>query len=251
MQFVSAANLVPHYTSWFFYGPTRSGKTTATSTFPKRLWVFQPAQEDSKFTLAGLEGIDICEIDGLNAMNEGIDFLEKRKLQAEPLWQKGDDDSLVKAEELFPWRTVSIESLNHYLDLITKELTDDGRFDMNRFQWGKIANHMNMLHARLKELPVHLVYVDLNQKPVYDDKGKLKQAGGPLSSSKTAMKLQAACNTICYFEAREAQPRNIYTAHFTKVGEYDAGTRFAKLRDMPKLSPFNFAEIAKRLGIDP
>lgn len=267
MQIMNTSALVSEFTSWFFYGKTRTGKTTAAATFPRPLFL-QPASEDSIDTLAGMD-VDYVIIkperiaktgdSSVMAVMDGVlSDLEQRYEKADKLWntaagarERGEDEEAAelqaKGDELFPWMTVVMESVSHYTDMVQEELTRHAQIDMDQQKWGKLSAHMRSVHERLRNLNVHRVYISLVNE-IHDRQGKLIKAE-PLFPGSMSLRLPAACGGVVYFERRQGSPNDIYIAHFARTEVYSAGARYPKLRDLKKQMPFDFDQIAGKLGL--
>lgn len=241
IDFLKASEVKPGYTSWFFYGETRTGKTTAAATFPKPLFI-QPTLEDSHVSLTHLDHVSVVFTDKMEKTDEIITELEARAAKAVPLWKANRYD---EGDKIFPWETVVVESLTHYCDGVIEELTKNGRVDMDQQKWGKLTAHLRGIHTRLKALPVHVVYVALVKK-VYDRTGHLVDSDFAFPGG-MQMKLPSACNGVVYFEKKDGKP-TLYTAHLTTTGVYSAGNRYQQLRGMRNLMPFKWSELAPKLG---
>lgn len=253
IEVMNASSLKSEFTTWFFYGRTRTGKTTAAATFPKPLFI-QPASEDSIDTLQGMD-VDYVMLRAekmpktgdssiMEPMNQILGMLEGRFEKAQKLWKAGDEAG---GNEAFPWMTVVFESISHYTDMLQEELTRHAMLDMDQQKWGKLSAHMRSVHERLKNLQVHVVYVSLVSE-VYDQKGKLIKAE-PLFPGQMSMKLPSACGGVVYFDRASGNPNDIFSAHFTRKDVYNAGVRYPPLRALKTQRPFDFGEIASKLGL--
>jgi len=245
IEFKNAGEIVTPWTSWFFYGATRAGKTTAAATFPRPVFLV-PAQEKSHISLMGRHDVDYKLIESSHMMHETVAELEARHQRARPLWDTGSEDALAEADTIFPWQTVVLESMTHYADLIQEELTRGATVEMDRQKWGKLGSHLRSIHMRLRALPVHTIFTSLEDR-IHDEKGKLV-SGGPMFPGKTQFKMPSACDGIVYFERKAGNPNDIFLAHFTKQEVFVAGTRFPRLTAKRSLKPFTWAEVAETLG---
>lgn len=263
IQFTSVEKVRPDYAHWFIYGKMRSGKTRAASTFPRPLFIV-PYQEGSHVSLQGRKGIDYVLVHGsagparrvasspgtAYSMSDIIGDLEDRYQKAERLWQKGTDADDEKASAIFPWETIVTESITHYTDLVQEELTRGNTLDMDRQKWGKLSAHLRSMHARLRALPVHVVFIALSVEK-FNQKGELISAG-PAFPGQMSYKLPSACECVVYMAHREGSKGKSgrYTAHFQTHQSYEAGCRFAELTDMGSMTPFTFAEVQKVIGAE-
>lgn len=245
IEFLNAGNIQPEYTSWFFYGGTRSGKTTAASTFPRPLFI-QPKLEDSQITLQGMAHVDYIFTWGIERTNEILIELEARSAKAQALWAKNTDEAIAEGDALFPWQTIVVESLTHYCDHLVEELTRGSMLDMDQQKWGKLSSHLRNIHARLRSLPVHIVYVALDKR-IHNKKGDLVGADFAFPGQQSE-RLPSACGSVVHFERIPGNPRDIFRAHLAKHSVFAAGTRYKVLRGIKKLEPFDWSGIATKLG---
>lgn len=256
IKITQAKTLKPEYAHWFLYGRMRSGKTRAAATFPRPFFIV-PYHEGSQVSLMGRDNIDYVLVHGsigqeqavssapgvAYSMESILDELEARYERASKLWRKGDEASLAKGDETFPWETVVIESITHYTDLVQEELTSGNRYNMDQQKWGKLSAHLRNVHARLRSLPVHAVFIALS-KEYFDEKGNLT-GGGPAFPGQMNYKLPSACDTVVFMEHREGPKgqKGRYTAHFRPHSKFDAGSRFASLTALGSVAPFNFEKV--------
>jgi hypothetical protein len=245
----NAAEVQLQYAHWFFYGRSRAGKTTAAGTFPRPLFLV-PKQEGSHMTLLGRSDVDFVVLEGSRTMVSALDDLDARHARAAVLWKKGDDASLAKAEEAFPWGTVVVESLTHYCDLMQEELTDGDKQQMSQWKWGKISTHLRHIQTRLRNLPIHAIFTSLDEEIFErDNDGKsVLVAGRPMFPGKMSFKLPSACDCILHFERKAGKPNDIFTAHFQPNGVWLAGCRPPQLKQIKALRPFNFSEVKGHFG---
>lgn len=261
IQFNSVEKVRPEYAHWFLYGKMRSGKTRAAATFPRPLFIV-PYQEGSHVSLSGMPNIDYVLVAGSSgepqrvaaapgtaySMTSIISDLEQRFHKAERLWQKGTPEGDAEGSTIFPWETIVIESITHYTDLVQEELTRGNTLDMDRQKWGKLSAHLRSLHARLRSLPVHVVFIALSIEH-FDQKGELR-GGGPAFPGQMKYKLPSACECVVYMAHREGSKGNSgrYTAHFQTHQVFEAGCRFDELTQMGSMTPFTFAKVEKTIG---
>ena len=261
IKFTSVEKVRPEYAHWFIYGKMRSGKTRAAATFPRPLFIV-PYQEGSHVSLMGMKGIDFVLVHGsigepqrvaaepgtAYSLTSILADLEQRYAAAEKLWQKGTEEANIAADKLFPWETVVIESISHYTDLVQEELTRGNTLDMDRQKWGKLSAHLRSTHARLRSLPVHVVFIALSVEH-FDGKGELR-GGGPAFPGQMKYKLPSACECVVYMTHREGKGVGSYKAHFQTHQVFEAGCRYDELTKMGSMTPFSFAKVQKAIGAD-
>src|SRR5574341_1099406 len=134
----SAKQIKAPWVHFFLYGDTGTGKTRAASTFPMPLF-FVPRGENSHLTLRGRD-IDYVEGDTPAELEEALDAL------------------LVMNPNDLPCETIVCESMAHYIDLIIKDLTSDGKKPMDKGRWGKLGAHITRIQNKIRNLPVHCVF---------------------------------------------------------------------------------------------
>lgn len=247
----------PGYAHWFVYGRMRTGKTRMAATFPNPFYIV-PYQEGSHVSLMGRD-IDFVLTHGYTgkarqvsggtaySMQEVLSHLEACHKKAKALWQKGDEDSIEAGYEAFPWETIVVESITHYTDLVQEELTRGNTLDMDQQKWGKLSAGLRSVHARLRALPVHVVFISLSVEH-HNQKGELT-GGGPAFPGNMKYKLPSACECVVFMDGIETKNgKGRYTAHFRKHGVFDAGCRFSQLTEMGSMAPFDFTRVEKILG---
>lgn len=259
--------LKPAYAHWFVYGRMRSGKTRAAATFPSPFFIV-PYHEGSHVALMG-RGVDFVLTHGSSgpvrsvanepgeaySMSDILDHLEGCHLEAQKYWRagdkaKGDEQAALyaKGDAAFPWQTVVVESITHYTDLVQEELTRGNTLDMDHQKWGKLSAHLRNVHARLRALPVHVVFISLSIEH-FDRQGNLT-GGGPAFPGNMKYKLPSACDCVVFMEHRpgsKSSPTGRYTAHFRPHRVFDAGCRFPQLTEEGSLTPFTFKGVQRLL----
>lgn len=237
----NAQDITAPWTTWFLYGDTGSGKTSAAATFPRPYFIV-PQNEQSIVTLKGRD-IDYVEVIGSGT-------LEKRSVKPSGFGLEQIvtmiEQEYASQPDSFPYDTIVIESLSHYMDLVIEELTAGNKYDMDWSKWGLLSGHLRSIHGRLRTLDVNVVYTALANVPS-DDGGKNngpKQSLGPMMQGKMAFKLPSACDVVGYFEINAGKPPHYY-AHFQPHRNYTARTRFPGIP--AKVENFNYADIAQFL----
>jgi hypothetical protein len=226
IKYTSAIN-VP-WTHWFFYGDTGAGKTKTASTFPDPI-IIVPTDENSIVTLMD-QHLPYIEIYGQKGsprtqgwgLDAAINWLEAE------LKAKGAD---------FPYMTIVIEAVSHYLEQVQEEMTDGNKAQMDQRKWGQLASHLRNIHSRLRNMAVHVVFTAL----VKEDKDAADNAtASPLMSGKMGYLLPSACDVIGYCVAEPGNPPR-YDVHFAKYKHFRARTRFNR---MPrKVQNFRYDDI--------
>lgn len=242
MKINSTKEMQVDLTTWFFYGPTGSGKTSAAATFPKPLFII-PTGENSHLTLRGRE-FDYVEVgEGRGFVAEYMSILNELERRA----QMADKAKTVEeAEAHFPWRTVVVESLTHVADAVINDLTMNGSKPTSEYTWGQLGTFFRNLHTSLTRLGVHVVFTALPK--VLTKKDEVVKAGPAIVGS-AADKLPSSCDVVAYFQpivrGRDEESR-IYRAHFTYFQDYPARSRFPGLP--PHVDNFNFKALAPLIG---
>lgn len=210
----SAAAPGEYFVSAFFYGALRSGKTELCASFPRPLFLI-PRNENSDTTLRG-RPITVRKIQSMRDMREAVEFLQAR----------AQDGTLRR------WcDTICAESLTHYAEIVTLELTNGGLITMDG-KWGIFNQHFTWLRDALFSLPVHRVFTAIER--VKTGKQGTVLAAGIAIPGQTAELLGGSCDILGYTE-RDGQGQ--YVLHCQTVGHFKAGTR---IPGMPNLSFVNF-----------
>lgn len=241
MLIQNTGNIVQPWLHIFLYGDTGSGKTTAAATMPSPL-LLVPANEGSELTLRHLN-VDYMKIgtkDGrpVDAMAHTLEILNDLEARY-ARWVAGDDTA-------FPWETIALESMTHYCEMLIASLSSGGQKPMEQQSWGKLAAFFTQVHARLRKLPVHVVFTALAKVK----EGKTESVGMPDISGSAAIRLPASCDIIGYCEelpASRGLDNPTYRIHFRKKGAYMARTRFRGIP--PYLDNFHFRDIAPICGV--
>lgn len=231
------------YFTFFFYGSTGSGKTTAAATFPSPLFLV-PANEQSHLTLLShgddypflVVGKDehgrrlpiqthMAAI--LGYLEEAHATFRKLERQGQQLEATGKAEEakeiFAKADQVFPYQTIVVESLTHYCDLVVEDLSQHGQKPMNQADWGKLSTHVRTIHDRLRSLDAHIVYTALDK--VSEGEGSIV-TGGPNLVGSLRDKLPSACDAIAYFNEMRTKEGSVYRAHFRKFKFFAARARF-------------------------
>jgi hypothetical protein len=238
-----ANELVHPYIHVFLFGDTGSGKTTAAATFPSPFFIL-PKNEASILTLRG-KAIPYVEVASTSEMDEALTLLERSVAKAKALRDRGDEEG---AHAAFPIRTVVVESLTHYCDLVVEEFSDSAG-KMNQAQWGKVSVHLRNMHTRLRNLPVHAVFTSLATVKENDVTNAI--SGGPLMVGSMAYKLPAACDVIGYCEVIQAGDRQIYRTYLSRYKFFSARIRVPEgVTVPPYIDNFRWEKLAPLFGLE-
>lgn len=217
---LSCANAKDIEYSWshfFLYGPTGAGKTEAASTWPQPVFIV-PYNEQS---IATLKGRDVAYYELTNMTDKLVGNRGGLGPILDELFNAYQEDP-----DSFPFQTIVIESISHYLDLVVDEISQGGRRQMDQRHWGSVLAHFRNTQSRLRNMQVHVVFTALAE--IYKDKEGNITGGGPMISGATAKKLPSACDVIGYCEykpgAKNVPPT--YRIHFRDHGIYPARARF-------------------------
>jgi hypothetical protein len=238
IEIKSAKTIQSPWVHWFLYGDTGSGKSTAAATFPDPLFVV-PKNEGSMLSLAGRE-IPYVEATCRKDVEDVLSYLEDLQRKAQAATNGLDDAEVVNAKytEIFPYQTLVIESLTHYLDLVIEEVTKGNKLDMDWSKWGHLANHLRSIRSRARNLDVHVVFTSLAKTAESAD-GKVS-TGGPMIVGSMAYKLPSACDIIAFCECRPGKPP-LYRTHFRTYKWFAARSRF---RGLPEyLDDFDYVKV--------
>lgn len=217
------------WTRWFIYGDTGSGKTTAAATFPRPIFLV-PQSENSVTTLAGQKFPYIQIVDKSSPYAKGVGGMVAALTALEALYAHSLDN--------FPYDTIVVESMTHYMELVQDELTEGNRTPMDPNKYGKLAAHVRNIHARLSNMQVHVVYTALGK---WDEKS---EKGSPYLSGKTGDLLPSACEVYAHMTVKDRGKGNtpLYTMHTHTHGGWKARTRINRLP--AEIQNFNFKNIA-------
>jgi hypothetical protein len=213
----------------FVYGPPRTGKTSLAASFPKPIFL-SVGTEGGDATLRFYDVHSIL-IRSKQDMKEAVDYIRA-------------------GAKNYGWRTVVIDSVTFYSDLIVQEITGGGERPMRQPDWGILDLHLQKwLLPSLHELPLHVVWIALEQAL----RGKDGEVRGiePMLYGKTAAKLPAACDLIVRTDViQQRVDGNIQNAYVMRTVPHDgaaAGGRFGPAFAEGVL-PAHFAIIAQRIG---
>jgi len=215
---MSAAQLPSHRIRCCFYGDTRSGKTHIAATFPRPVFIF-PKNEGSEEVIRGND-FGMAKVNSRAEMEARLqDLLAAQNSGRIREW--GD--------------TVVIESLSHYSELFTMELTDHGRQDM-KGHWGTYSAHFTYMREVLWQLDMHVVITGLANVKT-DKNGSIIKAGFKLFGQPGDL-IVSSCDLVGFCEQIPG-PR--WLCHVENYGKFPGGTR---VRGMPNgcYENFNFAE---------
>lgn len=220
------------WSHFFLYGPSGSGKTTCAATFPRPVFIV-PYNEQSITTLRGRD-VPYYEL---------VDMKSPLRGSRGGLTSILDElyNAYIEDPDKFPFETIVIESVSHYIDLVVDELSAGGTRQMDQRHWGAVLAHFRNTQSRLRNMQVHAVFTALSD--LQKDKEGNITGGGPMVSGATAKKLPSACDVIGYCEytsgAKNVSGR--YTTYFRDRGMFPARARF---QGWPaEMENFNFQQV--------
>lgn len=214
----------------FVYGPLRTGKTSFAATFPKPIFL-SAGNEGGDMTLRFFN-VDIIPINTPGDMKMAVKYI------AANYHTKG-------------WRTVVVDSVTYYSDLVIQELTKGGERPMIQRDWGLLDLHLQkQLLPDLHRLPLHVVWISTEEP----EKGGDGQVVGykPMLYGKTASKLPGACDLIVRTTVQNTRDANgnFVPQFLLRTIPYEgaaAGGRFGNAFS-DGLIPSNFNVISQRIG---
>jgi len=214
----------------FLYGPLRSGKTTLASTFPRP--VFLSAGNEGGDTTLRFCNVDIIQINSSKDMKEAVPYIQQNQAK-------------------YGWRTVVIDSVTYYGDILIQEFTKNGERPMQQRDWGLLDLHLQKwLLATLRQMPFHVVWIAL-EKPI---KGADGQIIGyePMLYGQSAQKLPGACDLVGRTQVQEARDaRGVLVPQFVvrtvTMGGAVAGGRFGNAFADGTI-PAHFGALVQRIG---
>lgn len=216
------------WTRWFIYGATGSGKTTLASKFPRPLFLV-PKTENSVTTLAGLNFPYITIKDRSSPFADGVGGLDA-SLAAIEKWYNKDPNN-------FPFETIIVESITHYMELVIDELTQGTKVQMDQGKYGILAGHMRNIHTRLSQMQCHIVYIALDK--VDEKSGK----GEPYLPGKTGDLLPSACEVFAHLVRKNNGKNNpdTFELHTKEHAIWQARSRLQRLP--PCIVNFDWSQV--------
>jgi hypothetical protein len=233
----NAQQLIQPWTHWFLYGDSGSGKTLAASTFPRPVFLV-PQNEGSITSLRGRDVPYYEIVDMGSALVSGRGGMLRVLDELEAMYAEDPNT--------FPYDTVVVESLSHYCDLVTEELTGGGIRPMDQFRWGQLSSHLRTIQVRLRRLDVHAVFTSLARTTTADDGTVIGDAMIPGQSS---IKLPAACDVIGYCEVTTSKNNPVHRIHFRRHKHFIARSRFDGLP--ATIDNFSFQQVETLLQVAP
>ena len=213
MQIRTPANDGSRPLRMFVYGAPRRWKSSFAGTFPKPIFL-SPSQEGGDRTLAAYPDAQVISIDTMKDMQDAVSMIERDHRR-------------------YGWRTVVVDSITFYNDLVLAELTKgktSGQI-MNVKDWGVLELHvMKWLLPTLHRLPLHVIWIALENVVKGDDDQVLRIE--PMIPGKMAQKLPASTDLIVYADQMLLKPPVVEVSGTSVVmrtqpyGKVMAGGRF-------------------------
>lgn len=220
----------------FVYGALGRWKTSFAGSFPRPLFL-SAGQEGGDRTLQVFPDVDAIRIATRKDMEEAVRLLQTQHRQ------RG-------------WRTVVIDAVTFYMDIVIAELTgaDKGApRQMEQRDWGALEVHMlKWLMPTLHALPMHVVWIAL-EKLVKSESGAIVKIE-PLLQGATSSKLPACCDIIFYADTElivppngQGLPHTVCVMRTVPTGKTFARQRFWGAFPEGFVHPY-FSHITARIG---
>lgn len=215
-----------------FIGPERSGKTTIAASFPRPIFIF-PYNEGGHVVLP--PGIPMIEVGShmIKDAQTGVEIKHPRPVR-EHMLQALDQLLAWQAAGQFQWETVVVEQLSHYAELVSLELTDGGKTEMERADWGIYRAHLYQIRDRLWKLNCHIVITAHDKVRTVKDQvvGHTANIAGEAGKG-----LFTSCDAIGYCELGLDETHQV---KFKRYGAFYGGTRIKGM--LTEYVNFNFPE---------
>lgn len=224
------------------YGPTGSGKTTFSATFPRPVFLSETSESGYE-SLRGLSSDYLFEA-GVAPIVIGIEKMNDMAIAREvlaPFIQSGMVQTIVK------------DSLTYYADLYLSYLFEmfTGTGD-NLKVYGALGRHLRDLRVKWHQMGCNVVSLCLAQDPNEDAPN-----GTPSIPGKESTKYGASCDYLLYMRHERIksgqQLNDYYELHSKPAGKYIARARRAI--GMPELpSPLynmTYSTFIEQLGYSP
>jgi hypothetical protein len=218
MKVIEAKEILPEKLSWLLYGRPRAGKTTLIGTFPEPICVTNFANENGAVTLRNHPGVTVVQIEQASDMDEFVN------------WIFAEQERRV-AEGKQPFRTVAVDSLTSYVEMLRVEhIQGGGTTKMPGVLpfYADWAHRIITLIERLRALDAERVYTataTLNR-----DELDGSTMGGPDMFKSLEQRVPAKVDAVIFMEADtartgEGQTRITRTAWLTPHNGMIAGVR--------------------------
>lgn len=215
LQWKNAADFEEPLLRCFFYGPTRSGKSVLSSTFPMPIFGL-PANEGS---IESLKGSDIPYVllgtDPLKVIEDMRELIESLYVKSKSMPKEQFQAEVGK--------TLVMDNLSHLSDMMVLQLTNGGKIVPNQQTWGALRTHLLWLRDAAWRLPMHVVFTSL-EKVTTDDRGAVTDAG-PRVPGAAGELLPSSCSAVGVTEQTYGNPPK-FLVHFRRFGHFSGGARF-------------------------
>jgi len=137
VKIYKATEIEPKNLMWLVYGQSGSGKTAFIGTFPTPIFHINFVQEKGVLTLRGHPGVTVADVERKEDMDEALNYF------------------LVHHAE---FKTLAIDSLTTFLDILYAQRTKDGTQKTSFDDWMAWSGQVLGMQARLRKLPVEVVF---------------------------------------------------------------------------------------------
>lgn len=165
------------YRSYAIYGRSGTGKTTLSSTFPKKI-LHLDIRDDGTESIADVKGIDWASI---NSWEEFEDVY---------WWLKSNKDHEYKTLTIDTITQLQGLAVEHILLKKNKKIENAGDWGtMTKKEWGDVSSIMKDWITRLRDLPMHVIF--LAQERVFNS-GEEAEADVDVLSPEVGARLSPA-----------------------------------------------------------
>lgn len=218
MEIIEAKDMKPERLLWLFYGRPRAGKTTIIGTFPPPILITNFGNENGAVTLRGHSDVSVAQIKKAADVDEFVNWLYKQQTERVAAGKP-------------PFRTVAIDSLTSYVEMMRMEhILNGGTTKMPGIlpYYAEWANKVITLIERLRGLDAEVVYTataSLNKDEIDGS-----THGGPDMFKSLEQRVPAKVDAVIFMEAdttkdAEGKTQIVRTAWLTPHNGMIAGVR--------------------------